>query len=270
MGHWFQRPEGMRQRPPSQPHRRMAYPVVRVRRMELVLVTALRPAPKIQLVLLPQLGSFPRRLSLPMVGGQKGCRIFRVTSAFTKRSSVLLMTLHLSGRQSFHVEAFAFRIFARSHDFLVCPLPPSPFHYFFHSTVGAFVAPGGADRAATALQAERREFLSAAAAAAGIALTPLAANAIRDYENVGLLGGSEVVDVNNANVRVYLKMPGLYPNVAGKIASNGPYNSVSDLYNIPGLSGKEKELIKKYESRFTAKAPQADYVIDRINNGLYK
>jgi photosystem II PsbU protein len=136
-----------------------------------------------------------------------------------------------------------------------------------HSTVGAFVAPG-ADRASTALSAERREFLSAAAAAAGLALTPLAANAIRDYENVGLLGGSEIVDVNNANVRAYLKMPGLYPTVAGKIASNGPYNSVGDLYNIPGLSGKEKELIKKYEGRFTAKAPAADYVIDRINNGL--
>lgn len=137
-----------------------------------------------------------------------------------------------------------------------------------YRTAGAFVAPG-ADRASTALNAERREFLSAAAAAAGLALTPVAANAIRDYENVGLLGGSEVVDVNNANVRVYLKMPGLYPTVAGKIASNGPYNSVSDIYNIPGLTGEEKNLIKKYESRFTAKAPQADYVIDRINNGLY-
>lgn len=134
-------------------------------------------------------------------------------------------------------------------------------------TVGAFVAPG-ADRATTALSAERREFLSAAAATAGLALTPLAANAIRDYENVGLLGGGEIVDVNNANVRVYLKMPGLYPTVAGKIASNGPYNSVSDIYNIPGLTGDEKNLIKKYESRFVAKAPQADYVIDRINNGL--
>ena len=65
-------------------------------------------------------------------------------------------------------------------------------------------------------------------------------------------------------------MPGLYPNVAGKIASNGPYKSVGDLYSIPGLSGAEKDLIKKYESRFTALAPSADYVIDRINNGLYR
>ena len=29
-----------------------------------------------------------------------------------------------------------------------------------------------------------------------------------------------------------------YPNAAGKIVSNGPYSSVSDLYNIKGLTGK--------------------------------
>lgn len=136
------------------------------------------------------------------------------------------------------------------------------------SAVSAFVTPS-VERPSTAIAAERREFL-AGAAAAFVAATPLAANAIRDYENVGLLGGGEVVDINNANVRVYLKMPGLYPTVAGKIASNGPYKSVGELYSIPGLSGAEKDLIKKYESRFTAQAPQADYVIDRINNGLYR
>ena len=76
--------------------------------------------------------------------------------------------------------------------------------------------------------------------------------------------------MNNANVRAYLKMPGLYPTVAGKIVSNGPYKSVGELYNIPGLSGAEKDLLKKYESRFTALPPQADYVIDNINNGLYR
>lgn len=137
-----------------------------------------------------------------------------------------------------------------------------------YSTAAAFVAPGAHERVSTSLNAERREFLAAAAAAAGAALTPLAANAIRDYENVALLGGGEVVDINNANVRVYLKMPGLYPNAAGKIASNGPYNSVGEIYNIPGLTGEEKNAIKKYESRLTVKTPAADYVIDRINNGL--
>lgn len=100
--------------------------------------------------------------------------------------------------------------------------------------------------------------------------SPLAANAVVDYANVGYLGGSEIVDINNANVRAYLKMPGLYPTVAGKIASNGPYKTVSELYSIPGLSAQEKDILKKYESRFVALEPAADYVIDRINNGLYR
>lgn len=139
--------------------------------------------------------------------------------------------------------------------------------------MAAFVAqsPSTATRASTELAAEnRRAFLSSAAALAFVAAAPLTANAIRDYENVGYLGGGEVVDINNANVRVYLKMPGMYPNLAGKVASNGPYSSVSEVFNIPGLSGKEKEILKKYENRFTAQKPAADYVIDRINNGLYK
>merc|ERR1719461_50091 len=143
------------------------------------------------------------------------------------------------------------------------------------STAGAFVAPGTFQRQNSALASasdSRREFISSATVAAGLTAfgASLPANADRDYAGVGLLGGANQVDINNANVRVYLKMPGLYPNVAGKIASNGPYASVGDVYNIPGLSAKEKELLKKYESRFVATPPSADYVIDRINNGLYR
>lgn len=138
--------------------------------------------------------------------------------------------------------------------------------------MSAFVQNSASTRAApsTELFAERRAFLSSAASAAFIAATPFVANAVRDYENVAYLGGSEIVDINNANVRVYLKMPGMYPTVAGKVAANGPYASVSDVYNIPGLTSTEKEILKKYENRFVAKKPEADYVIDKINNGLYK
>jgi photosystem II PsbU protein len=142
----------------------------------------------------------------------------------------------------------------------------------YHSAVAAFVTPSGVQQrsaTATALSADRRDFLASAAAAAttGLAFV-LPANAIRDYENIGLLGGSEIIDINNANVRVYLKMQGMYPTVAGKIVTNGPYKSVSDIYNIPGLTGPEKDIMKKYESRFVAKTPSADFVIDRFNNGL--
>ena len=65
-------------------------------------------------------------------------------------------------------------------------------------------------------------------------------------------------------------MPGMYPAAAGKIVSHGPYKSVGDVYNIPGMTQAEKDVIKKYESRFTVKDPAAEYVIDRINNGLYR
>jgi photosystem II PsbU protein len=35
----------------------------------------------------------------------------------------------------------------------------------------------------------------------------------------------------------YKQLPGFYPHAAGKIASNGPYKTVADIYNIPGLTG---------------------------------
>ncbi|EED95468.1 predicted protein [Thalassiosira pseudonana CCMP1335] len=138
------------------------------------------------------------------------------------------------------------------------------------SSAAAF-APNAQPAAQTALNAEsdRRSFLGAAAAF-GAAALPLAANAVVDYENVALLGGSQTVDLNNANVRAYLRMPGMYPAAAGKIVTHGPYKSVADVYNIPGLTNAEKEVIKKYESRFTAKAVAPEYAIDRINNGLYR
>eukprot|EP00591_Stephanopyxis_turris_P010000 CAMPEP_0195508938 /NCGR_PEP_ID=MMETSP0794_2-20130614/2018_1 /TAXON_ID=515487 /ORGANISM="Stephanopyxis turris, Strain CCMP 815" /LENGTH=152 /DNA_ID=CAMNT_0040636039 /DNA_START=40 /DNA_END=498 /DNA_ORIENTATION=- len=142
------------------------------------------------------------------------------------------------------------------------------------STAAAFTAPMAPVVKTSALSAtdSRREFISSAAglAAAGVFGAVAPANAIIDNDTVQYLGGSSVVDLNNANVRVYLKMPGLYPTVAGKIVSNGPYATVSAVYSIPGLSAQEKELIKKYESRFTVTTPQADYVIDKINNGLYR
>jgi hypothetical protein len=68
----------------------------------------------------------------------------------------------------------------------------------------------------------------------------------------------------------FLKLSGLYPALAGKIVSNRPYKTVGELYNIPGLLGAEKDLLKKYESRFTVFPPWVDYVIDNINNGLYR
>mmetsp|Transcript_23088 Transcript_23088/g.48316 ORF Transcript_23088/g.48316 Transcript_23088/m.48316 type:complete len:154 (+) Transcript_23088:154-615(+) len=141
------------------------------------------------------------------------------------------------------------------------------------SSTVAFVPNAQQSRGQTALEAKstnRRAFLGTVAAISAAAIIPTAANAKVDYENVAYLGGGSVVDLNNANVRAYLRLPGMYPGVAGKIVSHGPYKSVNDVYNIPGLTSGEKDVIKKYEARFTAKEPAAEYVIDRINNGLYR
>jgi len=140
------------------------------------------------------------------------------------------------------------------------------------SVVSAF-APNTVSTASSALNAEasgRREFFTKAATAAALVAGAAPANAVRDYENIEFLGGGSIVDLNNANIRAYLKMPGMYPTVAGKIVTNGPYSSVGDLYKIPGLSSREAEVIKKYENKFTTKTPSPDYVIDRYNNGLYR
>ena len=48
------------------------------------------------------------------------------------------------------------------------------------------------------------------------------------------------IDLNNANIRAYLKVPGAYPGLASKIVAYGPFKSVGDVYSIPGLSGAEK------------------------------
>ncbi|CAM9171233.1 unnamed protein product [Chrysoparadoxa australica] len=84
---------------------------------------------------------------------------------------------------------------------------------------------------------------------------------------VPLLGGGDKVDVNNANVRAYVKMPGMYPTIAGKIVSNGPYKSAGDVSSISGLTSEEKAIISKYSNRLTATDPQAIYTIDKFNNG---
>ena len=80
---------------------------------------------------------------------------------------------------------------------------------------------------------------------ASLFLGGLSARAEIDYDGIKYLGGGEKVDLNNANIRAYLKIPGLYPTIASKIVTNGPFKTVADIYNMPGLSGNEKEILKK-------------------------
>ena len=118
---------------------------------------------------------------------------------------------------------------------------------------------------ASALAPSRRAFLSKVAGAAAGAAVAAPAFADTDYAGLPYLGGSEKIDINNANVRVYAKLPGMYPGAAGKIASNGPYKSVS---GCAFMNEKEKAATKGRESRLITLEPSAMYVIDRLNNGL--
>merc|ERR1712079_389198 len=108
------------------------------------------------------------------------------------------------------------------------------------------------------------------AAAAAVALTPVAATAIVDYDAIKYLGGSDKVDLNNANVQAYRQFPGMYPTAAGAIATHGPYSKVTDIYDIPGLEDKVKDIMRQYEGNFVCLPPNQAYVIDRVNNGMYR
>ena len=115
----------------------------------------------------------------------------------------------------------------------------------------------------------RREILSKVLGASAL-LGAAAANAEIDYAGVGYLGGAKTIDVNNANIRVYQKLPGVYPNAAGKIVSKAPYRSKEDMYSKAGFSSAESAAVKKYDANFIFLEPRPEYIIDNINNGLYR
>lgn len=122
----------------------------------------------------------------------------------------------------------------------------------------------------SAVKVTRRAALAGALSLLASALPAKMARAEREYANVGYLGGMDKVDVNNANVHAYMQFPGFYPNLAGLIAANGPYENVDELYKLPGLSSNQKKTLEKYINHLVALTPVPEYEIDKINNGAYK
>ena len=108
--------------------------------------------------------------------------------------------------------------------------------------------------------------------ASGFAITSVLANgvfvepAVAESVTVAPLAGTpqdnEIVkeqrqvpdklDINNSAVADYMQYPGMYPNIGGKIANNGPYASVKDVYKLKILTKAEQDTIKKYESKLVA------------------
>lgn len=72
-------------------------------------------------------------------------------------------------------------------------------------------------------------------------------------------------DLNSVFVGDYKYFPGMFPTSAGKIASHGPYEKVSDIYKIPGLTDQDIKNFKKYEKYFTVHPPGRSFY-ERINN----
>lgn len=79
------------------------------------------------------------------------------------------------------------------------------------------------------------------------------------------------IDLNNTNVRAFTRYPGMYPKIASMIIQNAPFDSVDDVYKMPGLTEKQKEILRKYEEILTVTTPDDALTEggDRFNNGIY-
>ncbi|MCU0566197.1 MAG: photosystem II complex extrinsic protein PsbU [Oculatellaceae cyanobacterium Prado106] len=80
------------------------------------------------------------------------------------------------------------------------------------------------------------------------------------------------IDLNNTNVRAFSQYPGLYPTLARKIIDNAPYNDINDVFDLPGLTERQSELLKNNLKNFTLSPPEDALVEggDRFNNGIYR
>jgi len=79
------------------------------------------------------------------------------------------------------------------------------------------------------------------------------------------------LDLNNSPVRAFRQFPGMYPTLAGKIVQYAPYQSVDDVFNIPGLTESQKATLGKFKGEFTVTSPSNALTggFDRFNNGVY-
>lgn len=80
------------------------------------------------------------------------------------------------------------------------------------------------------------------------------------------------LDLNNTNVRSFRDYPGLYPTLAGLIIKNAPYDKVEDVLSIPGLTERQKEILRNNLDNFAVTEVEAALTEgdDRINNGIYR
>ena len=80
------------------------------------------------------------------------------------------------------------------------------------------------------------------------------------------------IDLNNANVRAFTRYSGMYPTLARMIARNAPFDSVEDVLKMPGLTERQKDILRANLDYFTVTSPEDALVegADRFNNGIYR
>jgi photosystem II PsbU protein len=79
------------------------------------------------------------------------------------------------------------------------------------------------------------------------------------------------IDLNNSDIRDFRDLRGFYPNLAGKIIKNAPYDEINDVLTIPGLSDKQKEQLQANLDKFTVTETSQELTEgdDRFNPGVY-
>lgn len=80
------------------------------------------------------------------------------------------------------------------------------------------------------------------------------------------------LDLNNTNIRAFRQYQGLYPTLAGILVKNAPYESVEDVLEIPGLTDRQKDILRQNLDNFTVTEVESALTEgdDRINNGIYR
>lgn len=105
------------------------------------------------------------------------------------------------------------------------------------------------------------------------AVVPVVAAEIRNAMDAKLSTDfGKKIDLNNTNVRAFMEYPGLYPTLARAIVKNAPYNKVEDVFDIAGLTERQKQVLQSNLDNFTVTSPEDALVEggDRFNNGIYR
>ncbi|NJK50566.1 photosystem II complex extrinsic protein PsbU [Candidatus Gracilibacteria bacterium] len=79
------------------------------------------------------------------------------------------------------------------------------------------------------------------------------------------------IDLNNSDIRDFRDLRGFYPNLAGKIIKNAPYDKVEEVLDISGLSETQKQRLQANLDSFTVTPPSKEFNEgdDRFNPGVY-